>query len=163
MVDHGYSKLKINKKFSELKAYLVPIDKKTFKDTTELDFLGEPFTSVCMLDFKKAGMLEYFGPAVTAIEVFFSQGYDDQGEPSDEYVGQFIVYFEQPKTIEAEIEFKKKLADFYEAPNLTNNADGTLMMHYWYNESTVLNVYFGYDKAGKKNGVYRAIYSANGG
>lgn len=54
------------------------------------------------------------------------------------------MYFEKPQTIEAENELKKKLADFYEAPNLTNTADGILMMQYWYNESTVLNVYKNY-------------------
>ena len=164
LVDKGFQLLLIDKTFSELKPYLTPVDKKTFRDTTEENMFDDPYASVWMFDFKKAKMEEFFGPNITSIEVFFVQGVDDEGAPTKEqYLGEFIIYFEKPATAAAENDFKTKLLNFYGPPIIANAEDGSGPMNYgWYNETTALQVDVGYTNE-KKSGLYRAVYTNNGG
>jgi len=94
ILDSGYKVLRINKKYDEVKQYLVKIDKKDLWDTAKSRGIGGQFTSGWTVNLKKAGMETFFGLKVDRIEVYFNGELDKNDKPYDTDIFCFPIALE---------------------------------------------------------------------
>ena len=113
----------------------------------DTEVLGDDFlTSSYQVDFKKVGLTNYFGLAITEMWVEFDGELDATGKPISEDIYTVGVRLELPKSDKELSSFMIQLEDFFgEAERMFDPSYTNLVRLFWWSEITMLTVNLGVD------------------
>jgi|ERR1035437_6208804 hypothetical protein len=144
ILDSGYKVLRINKKFEDVKQYLVKTDKKDLWDTAKSRGIGAQFTSGWTVNLKKADMQTFFGLKVARIEVYFNGELDKHDKPYDSDIYCFTIYCEKPDNEKDAGDFRLRLFEYYgTAEMMFTRNEKELVHNTWFRTITMLTMIYG--------------------
>lgn len=163
ILDSGYKVLRINKKFEDVKQYLVKADKKDMLDTNISRRVGTQFTSCWTVNLKKAGMQTFFGLKVARIEVYMNGEYDEKKNVVDHDIYAFTIYCEKPSNEKDEEDFRLRLFNYYgSAEIMFSKSEKVLVHNTWFRTITMFTMIYGVDFFTDKNLKYYEAHFEQG-
>jgi hypothetical protein len=163
ILDSGYKVLRINKKYDEVKQYLVKIDKKDLWDTAKSRGIGGQFTSGWTVNLKKAGMETFFGLKVDRIEVYFNGELDKNDKPYDTDIFCFTIYCVKPSNEKDADVFRAKMFDYYGTAEIMFSEDHKTLIHNtWFTTITMFTAIYGVEYFTNKKLKYYEMHFEQG-